>query len=53
MNACCGHGDNKVAYVQLDHDNYKQEPNAFRLEGDKALDYIKKYKDNYYSQNCS
>ena len=39
-NACCGHGETKVAYVQFDHENYKNEPNKIRLGGKEALDYI-------------
>lgn len=41
-NACCGHGDIRGAYVQFDHKNYKEKPNAFRISGQKALDYIQK-----------
>jgi hypothetical protein len=33
MNACCGHGENKAAYVQF--------LGKERLEGKEALDYIK------------
>lgn len=40
MNACCGHGDTPCAYVQFDHDDYKNEPNKIRLSGQDALDYI-------------
>lgn len=40
MNACCGHGDTGVAYVQFYHDDYKNEPNKVRIAGQEALDYI-------------
>jgi len=43
-NACCGHGEIKSAYVQLDHPEYKKNPNKCRLEGQDALDYIAKNK---------
>lgn len=36
MNACCGHGDDDMAYVQF--------WNAPRLGGQDALDWIEKYK---------
>ena len=41
MNACCGHGHTRAAYVQFYHDNYKNEPNKKRIEGEEALKYIK------------
>lgn len=43
MNACCGHGQNSVAYVQFDHPNYKKEPNKILIQGNEALAYIKKH----------
>lgn len=43
-NACCGHGDTKEAYVQFDHVDYKDNPNAFRIGGRDALDYIERNK---------
>ncbi|MCP4984845.1 MAG: hypothetical protein GY928_01910 [Colwellia sp.] len=39
-NACCGHGDDTCAYVQFNHDNYKKEPNKYRISGKEALNYI-------------
>lgn len=36
MNACCGHGEVKEAYVQFN--------DTTRILGQEALDYIKKYK---------
>jgi hypothetical protein len=44
MNACCGHGEAKMAYVQFNHDNYSNEPNKYVMRGQKALDYINKHK---------
>lgn len=41
MNACCGHGEDRMAYVQFDHDNYKEDPNKFNIKGKEALLYIK------------
>lgn len=43
MNACCGHGEDSVAYVQFDHKDYNSEPNKILLQGQEALAYIKKY----------
>ena len=43
MNACCGHGEVKMAYVQFNHSNYKEEPNKTLLQGEKALKYIKQH----------
>ncbi len=40
-NACCGHGEIKMAYVQLDHKDYNVDPNKIMLRGQDALDYIK------------
>lgn len=39
-NACCGHGDTKMAYVQFDHIDYKNQPNKNRISGQEAMDYI-------------
>lgn len=41
-NACCGHGEDDVAYIQFDHIDYESDPNRFLLKGKEALDYIKK-----------
>lgn len=41
MNACCGHGQDSVAYVQFYHADYDKEPNKYLLQGDEALAYIK------------
>lgn len=41
MNACCGHGETKMAYIQFEHKNYNAEPNKIRIIGQEALDYIK------------
>lgn len=41
MNACCGHGEVMMAYIQFDHEDYRKEPNKFRLSGEVALRYIK------------
>lgn len=40
MNACCGHGENRMAYVQFNHENYDKEPNKIKLNGEAALKYI-------------
>ena len=40
-NACCGHGEDNTAYVQLDHDDYENEPNKFNIKGEEAIKYIK------------
>lgn len=42
MNACCGHGQNSMAYVQLNHSDYKNNPNKKLLKGNDAIEYIKK-----------
>jgi len=39
-NACCGHGDDSMAYVQFKSDNYKQNPNENRIEGEDAVAFI-------------
>lgn len=44
MNACCGHGEERVAYVQFNHKDYIEEPNKIRLDGKEALNYINKNK---------
>lgn len=44
MNACCGHGDSKMAYVQFNHKNYAELPNKNRLKGIEALNYIKAHR---------
>lgn len=41
MNACCGHGETKHAYVQFDHEEYLKDPNKNRLGGLEALKYIR------------
>ena len=43
-NACCGHGEDRMAYVQFDHEGYEQAPNKHRIKGKDALKYIK---ENY------
>lgn len=48
MNACCGHGDNKAAYVQFDHDNYIRDPNKKLIQGDEALNYIRRHSNIDY-----
>ena len=40
MNACCGHGENKMAYVQFNHKDYNKEPNRIMLKGIDAVKYI-------------
>lgn len=44
MNACCGHGEENMAYIQFNHNDYKQDPNKIRLNGKEALIYIAKNK---------
>ena len=39
-NACCGHGEDKMAYIQFDHKDYNKEPNKIRLSGKEALKHI-------------
>jgi hypothetical protein len=39
-NACCGHGETQMAYVQFRHANYENDPNGKRLSGQSALDFI-------------
>lgn len=41
MNACCGHGETKHAYIQFNHKDYDSNPNKIRISGQDALDYIK------------
>lgn len=52
MNACCGHGEIEMAYVQFNHDDYKNNPNKIRLEGADALIYIRKNEKtpNFYNR---
>tara|TARA_R110000787_G_scaffold155864_1_gene269719 strand:+ start:473 stop:742 length:270 start_codon:yes stop_codon:yes gene_type:complete len=40
MNACCGHGEGKMAYIQFNHEEYEEEPNKIRIDGKEALNYI-------------
>jgi hypothetical protein len=40
-NACCGHGEYNMAYVQFDHPDYDKDSNKVRIEGIEALKYIK------------
>lgn len=40
MNACCGHGETRHAYVQFNHIDYDQDPNKFSISGEEALRYI-------------
>jgi hypothetical protein len=44
MNACCGHGESNLAYVQFDHDDYQLNPNKHLIKGYEALEYIKSFK---------
>ena len=46
MNACCGHGETKAAYIQFDNDDYKNNPNKVRLSGENAVNYIEHFKTN-------
>ncbi len=39
-NACCGHGEINMAYVQFDHEDYDKDPNKVRISGQKAINYI-------------
>lgn len=39
-NACCGHGEEAVAYVQFDHEDFNTDPNKVTLQGAEALEYI-------------
>lgn len=41
MNACCGHGDYRMAYVQFNHQDYSKYPNKFIVTGKEALKQIK------------
>lgn len=43
MNACCGHGQVEMAYVQFNHKDYEQNPNNNRLSGEAALKYINEF----------
>lgn len=40
MNACCGHGEVRMAYVQFNHNGYYKYSNKHRIKGDEALKYI-------------
>lgn len=40
-NACCGHGETKMAYVQFDNNEYQENPNKIRISGKEALEYIR------------
>ena len=42
MNACCGHGDISKAYIQFNHNNYKNDPNAKRITGSEVFKYLNK-----------
>ncbi|WP_442253935.1 hypothetical protein [Vibrio casei] len=42
MNACCGHGDMDLMYIQLGHDAYNENPNKLRYSGQRALKEINK-----------
>ena len=42
MNACCGHGQDNMAYIQFDHPEYSTNPNKILITGKKAVDYINK-----------
>lgn len=44
MNACCGHGENNVAYVQFTHVDYDKNPNKQLIKGEEAIKYINKHK---------
>ena len=41
MNACCGHGEAKTAYVQFNHKEYNKDPNKQLIQGAEAIKYIK------------
>tara|TARA_R110001599_G_scaffold1393_5_gene6805 strand:+ start:841 stop:1092 length:252 start_codon:yes stop_codon:yes gene_type:complete len=43
-NACCGHGEDREAYIQFKHKHSKKEPNRYRIAGKVALDWVEKYK---------
>ena len=44
MNACCGHGEKSMAYVQLNHEEYWENPNYILIKKGMALKYIKENK---------
>jgi len=44
MNACCGHGDVNLAYVQFNHKDYQEDSNKQRLSGQVALDVMNQLK---------
>lgn len=43
-NACCGHGEDRSAYVQFNHEDYQNKPNKYRITGKEALEYIEEHK---------
>ena len=43
-NACCGHGQTEMAYIQFDHKEYDKEPNKNWIGKQEAIDYILKNK---------
>lgn len=45
MNACCGHGETKHAYIQFNHKDYNSNPNLQRISGTEAIEYIQKNKE--------
>lgn len=45
MNACCGHGEDRWAYVQFGHGNYHNDPNRYLITGNEAINYIEKNKE--------
>ncbi|HET8838063.1 MAG TPA: hypothetical protein VFM82_03625 [Flavobacteriaceae bacterium] len=45
MNACCGHGEDRVAYVQF----WDKE----RLGGKEAMEYINENKNKFYERKIS
>lgn len=40
-NACCGHGEEAVAYVQFWHRDYDKDSNKVKLSGKEAIEYIR------------
>ncbi len=44
MNACCGHGEYKMAYIQFDHNEYNKDPNKLIIKGKEALVHIKEFR---------
>lgn len=37
MNACCGHGQDEVAYIQFDNEDYKNDSNKNLVSGKEAV----------------